>query len=58
MRKLSKAAVLGLTMLAFATAAFAGSGIITRSIPEPAVFALTGVGLILLGLMRRSRSKN
>jgi peptidoglycan/LPS O-acetylase OafA/YrhL len=57
MRSLSRPAVFGLLWLAFATAAFAASGSEHSASPfsEAALYALAGVGLILLGLVRKRR---
>jgi hypothetical protein len=57
MRRLSTPAVFGLLWLAFATAAFGASGTEVSANPfsEAALYALAGVGLILLGLVRKRR---
>ncbi len=57
MGKWSKRAVFGLLWLTFAASAFAGGVVITaQSVPETATLALTGAGLILVGLLRKRKS--
>jgi hypothetical protein len=57
MRHLFRPAVFGLLWLAFATAAFGSTGAPSSTNPfsEAALYALAGVGLILLGLVRKRR---
>jgi len=55
MGKFSKPVASGLILLCSATSALGASGAILRTVPEPAIFALAGIGLILIGLLRPRR---
>jgi hypothetical protein len=57
MGKWSKSALFGLLWLSFAASAFAGNPAApAQSVPETATLALTGSGLILLGLLRKRKN--
>jgi hypothetical protein len=57
MGKCFKPAAFGLLWLCFSAAAFAGDGAApARTVPEAAILALTGAGLILLGLLRKRKN--
>jgi hypothetical protein len=57
MGKWRKRAVFGLLWLTFAASAFAGDTVTSaQSVPEAATLALTGAGLLLVGLLRKRKN--
>jgi hypothetical protein len=57
MGKWTRTALFGLLWLTVAAVAFAGDSTAPpKSVPETATLALTGAGLILLGLLRKRKN--